>query len=130
MPRQLISSGGPWEKIGGYSRAVRIGDQIYVSGSTAVVDGKMVGPGDVTAQTHQTLKTIAAALKQADSSLADVVRYRIYLTNIADSKTVIPILGEYFGEIRPAGTLVAISALIDPEMLIEIEVDAIAGSRS
>ncbi|MCC6674361.1 MAG: RidA family protein, partial [Thermomicrobiales bacterium] len=66
----------------------------------------------------------------ADSSLADVVRYRIYLTNIADSKTVIPILGEYFGEIRPAGTLVAIAALIDPEMLIEIEVDAIAGSRS
>ncbi len=130
MPRQLISSGGPWEKIGGYSRAVRIGDQIYVSGSTAVVDGKVVGPGDVAAQTHQTLKTIAAALKQADSSLADVVRYRIYLTNIADSKTVIPILGEYFGEIRPAGTLVAISALIDPEMLIEIEVDAIAGSRS
>jgi len=130
MPRQLISSGGPWEKIGGYSRAVRIGDQIYVSGSTAVVDGKVVGPGDVAAQTHQTLKTIAAALKQADSSLSDVVRYRIYLTNIADSKTVIPILGEYFGEIRPAGTLVAISALIDPEMLIEIEVDAIAGSRS
>lgn len=130
MPRQLISSGGPWEKIGGYSRAVRIGDQIYVSGSTAVVDGKVVGPGDVAAQTHQTLKTIAAALKQADSSLADVVRYRIYLTNIADSKTVIPILGEYFGEIRPAGTLVAIAALIDPEMLIEIEVDAIAGSRS
>jgi len=94
------------------------------------VDGKVVGPGDVAAQTHQTLKTIAAALKQADSSLADVVRYRIYLTNIADSKTVIPILGEYFGEIRPAGTLVAIAALIDPEMLIEIEVDAIAGSRS
>ncbi len=130
MQRQLISSGGPWEKIGGYSRAVRTGDQVYVSGSTSVVDGKVVGSGDVAAQTHQTLKTVATALEQAGSSLADVVRYRIYLTNIADSKTVIPILGEYFGEIRPAGTLVAVAALIDPEMMIEIEVDAIAGSSS
>jgi enamine deaminase RidA (YjgF/YER057c/UK114 family) len=130
MTRQLISSGGPWEKKGGYSRAVRVGDHIYVSGSTAVKDGKVVGPGDVVAQSRQTIETITAALEQAGSSLADVVRYRIYLTNIADSDKVIPILGEYFGEIRPAGTLVAVSALIAPELMIEIEVDAIAGSSN
>jgi len=130
MQRQLISSGGPFEKKGGYSRAVRVGDHIYVSGSTAMKDGVIVGPDDVVAQTRQTLKTIATALEQAGSSLGDVVRYRIYLTNIADSAKVLPIFGEYFGEIRPAGTLVAVSALITPEMLIEIEVDAIAGSSS
>lgn len=128
MHRQLISSGGPWEVKGGYSRAIRVGDHIYVSGSTAIADGALVGVGDVAAQTRQTLETIAAALTQAGSSLADVVRYRIYLTDIANSEKVIPIFGEYFGEIRPAGTLVAVSALIAPEMLIEIEVDAIAGS--
>ena len=128
MQRQLISSGGPWEHKGGYSRAVRVGDQIYVSGSTAVKDGQLAGVGDVAAQARQTLETISAALAQAGSSLADVVRYRIYLTNIADHEQVIPVLGEYFGDIRPAGTLVAVSALIAPEMMIEIEVDAIAGS--
>jgi enamine deaminase RidA (YjgF/YER057c/UK114 family) len=130
MSRQLISSGGPFEKIGGYSRAVRVGDHVFVSGSTAVKDGKVVGPGDVAAQTCQTLTTITDALHQAGASLADVVRYRIYLTNIADSDKVLPIFGEYFGKIRPAGTLVAVSALIAPEMMIEIEVDAIAGSAS
>jgi len=130
MTRQLISSGGPFEKIGGYSRAVRVDDHVYVSGSTAVKEGKVVGPGDVAAQTHQSLSTITLALQQAGATLADVVRYRIYLTNIADSAKVLPIFGEYFGDIRPAGTLVAVSALISPEMMIEIEVDAIAGSGS
>ncbi|HET9661586.1 MAG TPA: RidA family protein [Thermomicrobiales bacterium] len=130
MTRQRISSGGPFEKIGGYSRAVRVGDHIYVSGSTAVKDGKVVGPGDVAAQTRQTLSTISDALEHAGATLEDVVRYRIYLTNIADSAQVLPIFGEYFGEIRPAGTLVAVSALIAPEMMIEVEVDAIAGSAS
>ncbi len=130
MSRQLISSGGPFEKAGGYSRAIRVGDHIYVSGSTAFKDGKVVGPGDVVAQTRQTLATIGDALQQAGSSFADVVRYRIYLTNVADSEKVIPIFGEYFGEIRPAGTLVAVSALIAPELMIEIEVDAIAGSAA
>jgi enamine deaminase RidA (YjgF/YER057c/UK114 family) len=128
MTRQLISSGGPFEKIGGYSRAVRVGDQVFVSGSTAVKDGQVVGPGDVVAQTRQTLSTITRALQQAGATLADVVRYRIYLTNIADRSKVLPIFGEYFGDSRPAGTLVAVSALISPEMMIEIEVDAIAGS--
>ena len=130
MTRQLISSGGPFEKIGGYSRALRVGDQIFVSGSTAVKDGQVVGPGDVVTQTRQSLSTITQALQQAGATLADVVRYRIYLTNIADSAKVLPIFGEYFGDIRPAGTLVAVSALISPEMMIEIEVDAIAGSGS
>jgi len=126
--RQLVSSGGPFEKIGGYSRAVRVGHHVFVSGSTAVKDGKIVGAGDVVAQTRQALSTITEALQQAGATLADVVRYRIYLTNIADSAKVLPIFGEYFGEIRPAGTLVAVSALVAPEMMIEIEVDAIAGS--
>jgi len=130
VTRQLISSGGPFEKIGGYSRAVRVGDHVFVSGSTAVKDGQVVGPGDVVAQTRQTLSTIAEALQHAGATLADVVRYRIYLTNIADSTRVLPIFAEYFGDIRPAGTLVAVSALISPEMMIEIEVDAIAGSGS
>src|SRR3954447_5770351 len=116
--RQLVSSGGPFEKIGGYSRAVRVGHHVFVSGSTAVKDGKIVGAGDVVAQTRQALSTITEALQQAGATLADVVRYRIYLTNIADSAKVLPIFGEYFGEIRPAGTLVAVSALVAPEMMI------------
>lgn len=128
--RRSISSGGPWEARGGYSRAVRVGDLIYVSGSTAVHEGELVGRGDVAAQTRRTLETIRTALESAGASLADVVRYRIFLTNIADHEMVIPILGEYFGEIRPAGTLVAVAALIHPDMLIEIEVDAIAGSAA
>lgn len=128
--RQLISSGGPFERTGGYSRAVRAGDQIYVSGSTAMKDGRVTGPGDVVAQTHQTMTTITSALEAAGASLADVVRYRIYLTRIEDSVLVLPLFGVYFGDIRPAGTLVAVSSLIHPDMLIEIEVDAIAGSAA
>lgn len=130
MTRQLISSGGPWEAIGGYSRAVRFGDLVFVAGTTAMKDGKLVGPGDVVAQTRQTMTTITTALHEAGASLADVVRYRVFLTDIDDNKQVIPILGEYFGEVRPAGTLVAVSALVDPAMRIEIEVDAIRGSAS
>jgi enamine deaminase RidA (YjgF/YER057c/UK114 family) len=128
MIRQLISSGGPWEAKGGYSRAVRVGDHVYVAGTTAMKDGKLVGPGDVTAQTRQTMTTIINALHEAGASIADVVRYRVYLTDIEDSATVVPLLGEYFGEARPAGTLVAVAALISPEMRIEIEVEAIRGS--
>lgn len=130
MTRQLISSGGPWEAKGGYSRAVRVGNHVFVAGTTAMKDGKLVGPGDVQAQTRQTMTTIVNALHEAGASIGDVVRYRIYLTRIDDSATVIPLLGEYFGEVRPAGTLVAVAALINPEMRIEIEVEAIRGSAS
>lgn len=130
MTRQLISSGGPWESKGGYSRAVRVGDHVYVAGTTAMKDGKLVGPGDVQAQTRQTMTTIINALHEAGASIGDVVRYRIYLTDIQDNIKVVPLLGEYFGEARPAGTLVAVAALIDPEMRIEIEVEAIRGSSS
>ncbi len=130
MKRQLISSGGPWEAKGGYSRAVRVGGHVYVAGTTAMKDGKLVGPGDVIAQTRQTMSTIINALHEAGASIGDVVRYRIYLTNIEDSAQVVPLLGEYFGEVRPAGTLVAVAALIVPEMLIEIEVDAVRGTSS
>jgi enamine deaminase RidA (YjgF/YER057c/UK114 family) len=128
--RQLISSGGPYEKTGGYSRAVRVGDQIFVSGSTAIRNGQVVGPGDVKAQTHQTMETITAALQAAGATLSDVVRYRIYVTNVSNGQKVLPLFGEYFGDIRPAGTLVVISGLIHPDVLIEIEVDAIAGSAA
>jgi enamine deaminase RidA (YjgF/YER057c/UK114 family) len=128
--RQLISSGGPWEAKGGYSRAVRVGDHVYVAGTTAMKDGKLVGPDDVVAQTRQTMTTIVNALHEAGASIGDVVRYRIYLTNIEDNLKVVPLLGEYFGEVRPAGTLVAVSALIAPEMRIEIEVDAVRRSAS
>lgn len=130
MRRQLISSGGPWEAKGGYSRAVRVGEHLYVAGTTAMKDGKLVGPGDVIAQTRQTMSTIVNALHEAGASIGDVVRYRVYLTNIDDSAKVVPLLGEYFGAVRPAGTLVAVAALISPDMLIEIEVDAICGTAS
>jgi enamine deaminase RidA (YjgF/YER057c/UK114 family) len=93
-------------------------------------EGKLVGPGDVLAQTRQAMTTIVNALHEAGASIGDVVRYRIYLTNIEDSVEVVPLLGEYFGEVRPAGTLVAVAALIAPEMRIEIEVEAIRGSAT
>lgn len=128
MKKQLVSSGGPWEQIGGYSRAIRVSKHIAVSGTTAMKDGNVVGAGDVVAQTRQIFETISDALKHTGATLADVVRYRVYLTDIADSEKVIPLLGEYFGSIRPAGTLVAVAALISPDLLIEIEVDAIAGT--
>ncbi len=130
MNRQLISSGGPWEAKGGYSRAVRVGDHVFVAGTTAMKNGKLVGPDDVVAQTREAMSTIVNALHEAGATIGDVVRYRIFLTNIEDSRAVIPLLGEYFGKARPAGTLVGVSALIDPGMRIEIEVEAIRGSAS
>jgi enamine deaminase RidA (YjgF/YER057c/UK114 family) len=128
--RQRISSGGPWEAIASYSRAVRVGNQVFVSGTTSVKDGKVVGIGDAGSQAEQALDTISTALHAAGSSLDEVVRYRVYLTNIADSEAVIPVLRSFLGSARPAGTLVAVSDLIMPEMLIEIEVDAIIGSAT
>ena len=125
MTRKLVSSGSPYELSVGFSRAVRVGSLISVSGTAPIgPDRKTVGPGDPSAQPRRCFEIIRDALEEAGSSLSDVVRTRIFLTNIADWEKVAAVHGEFFGDIRPASTIVQVARLIEPNWLVEIEADA------
>ncbi|MEP6941462.1 MAG: RidA family protein [Betaproteobacteria bacterium] len=127
--RQLVSSGTVWEPIVGYSRAVRVGDWVFVAGTTATdTGGNIVGKGDAAAQMRQVMANIELALTRAGATCADVVRTRIFVTDIGNWEPIGRIHGEIFGAIRPAATMVEVQRLIDPDLLVEVEVDAIIGS--
>lgn len=130
MERQRIGSGTEWESRVGYSRAVRIGDRVLVSGTTATdEDGEVVG-GTPAEQTGRALSNVERALDEAGASLADVVRTRIYVTDIDDWEAIGRVHGEFFGDVRPAATMVEVSALVDPELVVEVECEAVVEETS
>ena len=130
MARQRVSSGSPYESIAGFCRAMRVGNHISIGGTAPIgPDGKTVGLGDVTAQTRRCIEIIKGALEEAGASLSDVVRTRMLLTRIEDWKAMAEVRGEYFKDIRPVDTIMQVTSFINPEWLVEVEVDAIVDSQ-